>query len=36
MFAAFYTKFKAAVVADNKEAVADMTKLPFLFESKGT
>jgi hypothetical protein len=31
---AFWAKFKAAVAKDDKEAVASMTKLPFLFESK--
>jgi len=33
-FTAFLTKFKAAVAKDDKEAVATMTKLPFLFDSK--
>lgn len=33
-FEAFWAKFKAAVAKDDKEAVAPMTKLPFLFESK--
>lgn len=33
-FVAFRTKFKAAVAKDDKEAVATMTKLPFLFDSK--
>lgn len=33
-FVAFLTKFKAAVANDDKEAVATMTKLPFLFDSK--
>jgi hypothetical protein len=33
-FAAFWTKFKAAVAQRDKEAVASMTKLPFLFESQ--
>ena len=31
-FAQFWTKFKAAVAKDDKEAVADMTKLPFMLE----
>ncbi len=33
-FVAFLTKFKAAVAKDDKEAVAMMTQLPFLFDSK--
>jgi len=33
-FDAFWTKFKAAVAKRDKQAVAAMTKLPFLFESK--
>jgi hypothetical protein len=33
-FVAFWTKFKAAVAKDDKEAVATMTKLPFFFDSK--
>src|SRR5215831_14291354 len=33
-FVAFWTKFKAAVAKDDKEAVAEMTKLPFSFDSK--
>jgi hypothetical protein len=33
-FAAFFTKFKAAVATIDKEAVAAMTKLPFLFENQ--
>jgi hypothetical protein len=33
-FAAFWVQFKAAVAKGNKEAVADMTKLPFLLDSK--
>jgi hypothetical protein len=30
----FWTKFKAAVVANDKEAVASMTRLPFLFQGR--
>ena len=33
-FNAFWTKFKAAVARNDKAAVADMTKLPFLLGSK--
>jgi hypothetical protein len=33
-FQSFWQKFKVAVAKNNKEAVASMTKLPFLFESK--
>ena len=33
-FVVFLTKFKAALAKDDKEAVATMTKLPFLFDSK--
>ena len=33
-FTAFWTKFKAAVARSDKAAVADMTKLPFLLDSK--
>ena|SRR5215216_1534204 len=33
-FQSFWTKFKAAVTKNDKEAVASMTKLPFLFDSK--
>ncbi|HET9530260.1 MAG TPA: hypothetical protein VFQ92_07910 [Blastocatellia bacterium] len=33
-FARFWTKFKAAVAKDDKEAVADMTKLPFMLENR--
>lgn len=33
-FAAFFTKFKVAVATMDKEAVAAMTKLPFLFENQ--
>jgi hypothetical protein len=33
-FQPFWSKFKAAVAANDKEAVASMTKLPFLFDSK--
>ena len=32
-FNTFWIKFKAAVAHNDKAAVADMTKLPFLFES---
>ena len=31
-FVSFWTRFRAAVSASDKEAVASMTKLPFLFE----
>jgi len=33
-FTAFWIKFKAAVAGNDKAAVADMTKLPFLLDSK--
>lgn len=33
-FTAFWTKFKAAVARNDKAAVADMTKLPFMLDSK--
>jgi hypothetical protein len=33
-FDAFYSKFKTALVKKDKNAVADMTKLPFLYDSK--
>ena len=33
-FQSFWQKFKVAVAKNNKQAVASMTKLPFLFESK--
>ena len=33
-FTAFWTKFKAAVARNDKAAVADMTKLPFMIDSK--
>jgi hypothetical protein len=33
-FTAFWIKFKAAVARNDKNAVADMTKLPFLLDSK--
>jgi hypothetical protein len=33
-FQPFFTKFKAAVAGNDREAVASMTKLPFLFDSK--
>lgn len=33
-FDAFWTKFKAAIQKNDKNAVADMTKLPYLLNSK--
>ena len=33
-FASFWLKFKAAVASGDKEAVASMTELPFLYEGK--
>lgn len=33
-FGAFWTKFKAAMARNDKEAVADVTKLPFLYDSQ--
>ena len=33
-FNAFWKTFKAAIARNDKEAVADVTKLPFLYESK--
>jgi hypothetical protein len=33
-FNAFWTKFKAAVARNDKAAVADLTKLPFMIENK--
>ena len=33
-FKAFWLKFKTAVARNDKEAVASMTKLPFLFDSQ--
>ncbi len=33
-FALFWPKFKAAVARDDREAVASMTKLPFLLDGK--
>jgi hypothetical protein len=33
-FSAFWIKFKAAVARSDKSAVADMTKLPFLLDSR--
>ncbi|HEY0077305.1 MAG TPA: hypothetical protein VGB73_01575 [Pyrinomonadaceae bacterium] len=33
-FAAFFLRFKTAVARDDREAVASMTKLPFLLESR--
>jgi hypothetical protein len=33
-FTTFWTKFKAAVARNDKVAVADMTKLPFMLDSK--
>src|SRR5260221_1117555 len=34
-FTTFWIKFKAALTRNDKSAVADMTKLPFLLDSKG-
>jgi len=33
-FTAFWKEFKAAVARNDKEAIANVTKLPFLYESK--
>lgn len=33
-FSSFWLRFKAAVAASDKEAVASMTKLPFLWEGQ--
>jgi hypothetical protein len=33
-FTTFWTKFKAAVARSDQAAVADMTKLPFMLDSK--
>jgi len=33
-FASFWKTFKAAIVRNDKEAVADLTKLPFLYNSQ--
>lgn len=33
-FAAFWKTFKGLVAKNDKEAIADVTKLPFLYESK--
>jgi hypothetical protein len=33
-FQSFWSKFKAAIAKNDKEAIASMTKLPFLFESR--
>src|SRR6266498_4389227 len=33
-FAAFWVKFKTALAKNDKEAVASMTRLPFLFDSR--
>ena len=33
-FDAFYTKFKAALAKNDKASLANMTKLPFLYDSK--
>lgn len=33
-FTSFWKTFKAAVARNDKEAVADLTKLPFLYDSK--
>ena len=34
LFQTFWRKFKVAVAKNDKQAVASMTKLPFLFESQ--
>ena len=33
-FSSFWKSFKAAVARNDKQAVADVTKLPFLYDSK--
>src|SRR6478672_753924 len=33
-FASFWTTFKAAIARNDKEAVADLTRLPFLYDSQ--
>jgi hypothetical protein len=33
-FTSFWTTFKAAIARNDKEAVADVTKLPFLYDSQ--
>jgi len=33
-FTTFWTTFKAAIARNDKEAVADLTKLPFLYDSR--
>lgn len=33
-FTAFWTRFKSAIARNDRRAVAGMTKLPFLFDSK--
>lgn len=33
-FSTFWTSFKAAMARNDKEAIADVTKLPFLYDSK--
>jgi len=33
-FATFWKNFKGAVARNDKQAIADVTKLPFLFDSK--
>jgi hypothetical protein len=33
-FASFWKTFKAAIAKNDKEAVADLTKLPFLYDSQ--
>ena len=33
-FDAFYAKFKTALVKNDKNALADLTRLPFLYDSK--
>jgi hypothetical protein len=33
-FGSFWKTFKAAIARNDKEAIADLTKLPFLYDSK--
>jgi len=33
-FASFWKTFKAAIARNDKEAIADLTKLPFLYDSQ--
>ena len=33
-FSSFWTTFRGAIARNDKEAVADITKLPFLYDSK--